>query len=665
MQKTQDMQNDTEINISLSDKSAFPPRSNSELNKQVTRSNMTSNLDLKNGGAQKSEAVANSKDDQANRLLKVRYHICKLINRTIREIQTQQALDFGNNYGYLMARGQTLIQLGCRSIDLAYQINHNFEAVLQSKKYKFGRFVIEELLKRPVRASSYGQPWAPELYTENTYKVFRERRRFIRLRADLQELMNKQTGFEFIKTPQLKSIVEDLKDCVNRIIKLNTLQIHLFWEIYKSRKMLLGRLVFDWGLKCWALPFAKPWAPDNIKDIEIQLSKILDGFQTDCRQVSSTQLRPPIKPPLPTVVQFTPEKTNNPYYTMLTGPLKEQGLPFIYCNSREKLLQMVAEQPEQCWIVHFHQLEGYYHGADAVETSAKAADLLSFIKQLKQLGVKIIWTNHNPLPHDRKFAELDRSFTLELCKLLDHSVVLGNYAKKAFCHDFAEGITREKVTVIPHPNFRNYYGEPASREEARAKLNISKQALVFGMLGELKPYKGLENLIAAAKQIGTSTAERPVEFLIIGRCKDPAYLESLISSCPANVRIINSFVANPEIPSYLAAFDFSVFCFRDIWASSSVILSLSYNVPVIAPRMGCLPEYVSDTNNGFLYDQHDPSGLQNTLSLAASGYLSDHLAHMTKIFGRELQVEFMAEKMLETYRFTAQPDLATSVQAPA
>jgi glycosyltransferase involved in cell wall biosynthesis len=64
--------------------------------------------------------------------------------------------------------------------------------------------------------------------------------------------------------------------------------------------------------------------------------------------------------------------------------------------------------------------------------------------------------------------------------------------------------------------------------------------------------------------------------------------------------------------AFLGAADFVVLPYREVHMSGSCVLAISYGRPVIAPRMGLIPEYLPE-GGGILYEPGDPSGLQRAL----------------------------------------------------
>jgi glycosyltransferase involved in cell wall biosynthesis len=215
-----------------------------------------------------------------------------------------------------------------------------------------------------------------------------------------------------------------------------------------------------------------------------------------------------------------------------------------------------------------------------------------------------------------------------------------------------------RIRVIPHPSFEDVYGPAPARDEARRQLGIPQGVFVFGHLGELKPYKGAETILAAYEQV---LAAAPDTMLIVaGRPSDAAYAESLgaLAAKTGKVRLEARLLEDAEIPVWLAAFDFSVFAFRDIWVSSSVLLSQSYGVPVVAPELGGLPEYVTEEDTGFLYPPDGASALAETMLRARRTPYLEHMRYMCGVHSRKRSVELVATAYEHYYAMVegADPD---------
>jgi beta-1,4-mannosyltransferase len=65
---------------------------------------------------------------------------------------------------------------------------------------------------------------------------------------------------------------------------------------------------------------------------------------------------------------------------------------------------------------------------------------------------------------------------------------------------------------------------------------------------------------------------------------------------------------------FLRAADAVVLPYRDVLTSGSAILAMTFGLPVVAPRIGCLPEALDGCS--ILYDPDRPPGLRAALDEA-------------------------------------------------
>jgi len=354
----------------------------------------------------------------------------------------------------------------------------------------------------------------------------------------------------------------------------------------------------------------------------------------------------------PILIQFTPENPRNPYYKIFPEQLRSQGLEVRYIDKQDPLIAFIDGNLNRRIIVHFHQLEPFYHSSDGseLETSKKAEELGAFLKLLKSKKVGLVHTAHNPLPHDRQFEYIDRKLQKNLFPLFDRIVVLGQAASKSL----GEFVDPSRIEIVEHPTLKDYYGSSFSRKEARESLGFSADSMILGSLGHIKPYKGLESAIKAANQLRKEGNDR-LELVIVGQCSDKDYLKTLQSQAGQGITIIDSFVGNSEIPRYLALFNASLFSFRDIWASSSVVLSLSYKVPVIVPRMGCLEDYVDEDNTGYFYNPKDFQSLVSAIRTFLDCPYPEHLEYMCNRFNSRFSKEEIGKRAGQVYQSIFQP----------
>jgi glycosyltransferase involved in cell wall biosynthesis len=158
------------------------------------------------------------------------------------------------------------------------------------------------------------------------------------------------------------------------------------------------------------------------------------------------------------------------------------------------------------------------------------------------------------------------------------------------------GVPRERVSVLPNP-------APDPAEAVAATLG-QRPALVFA--GRLTDAK---NLDLALRALGAVPEAR---LTIVGDGPDRARLERVAAELGANAEFVG---ARPrgEVLGLMAAADAVVL--SSAWENfpHGVVEALAMGTPVVATRVGGVPEVVRDGENGLLVDPGDVAELGGAL----------------------------------------------------
>ncbi|MCC7353693.1 MAG: glycosyltransferase family 4 protein [Anaerolineae bacterium] len=243
----------------------------------------------------------------------------------------------------------------------------------------------------------------------------------------------------------------------------------------------------------------------------------------------------------------------------------------------------------------------------------RATRLLAFLGALENFqkgGGRLVYTVHNLASHDGSETGADMRATRWL---LRHADALHTHDEET-----AEAVAQVRrhwqgVVVIPHANYVAFYPNQISREAARRELGLDAKAFVYAFLGQVRPYKGLEELLPAF-------AGLPGENLVLLIAGEPAHgYERTITalSCQdPRVRFYSGFVPPERVQVYLNAADLCVLPYRRITTSGAALLALSFGLPVLAPATGGFPALVGP-EQGVLYDPAKPEALTRALAGAA------------------------------------------------
>jgi glycosyltransferase involved in cell wall biosynthesis len=215
---------------------------------------------------------------------------------------------------------------------------------------------------------------------------------------------------------------------------------------------------------------------------------------------------------------------------------------------------------------------------------------LVFVAQVAvaERRVRVVWTAHNLVNHEGRYERLDRWVTGQVIRRADAVQVWDDRTREELCQRF--DVDGEKVVPIPHGNYCDRY-EAGDRESARETLDLPADERVYLTFGVIRPYKGIPNLVRMFEGIDGL-------LLVAG---NPKYDElerelEIIAADRDDVRLDLGYVPDDAVATYFAAADVTVFPYRDIYNSGSVVLAMSLGRPVIAPAEGSIPSILPPGN---------------------------------------------------------------------
>lgn len=256
----------------------------------------------------------------------------------------------------------------------------------------------------------------------------------------------------------------------------------------------------------------------------------------------------------------------------------------------------------------------------------------------KLRGKKIVLTAHNvnQAKRDLRDSMLNR-LTLKLqYRLADHIFVHTTKMKAELNEEF--GVQSHAVTVIRHPINNAFPDTELTIAEAKSRLGFKggEKAILF--FGRIKPYKGLECLIAAFRRLVTD--DTSYRLIIAGEPKKGSenYLQEIQSAIREEVKLGRivprlQFIPDEEAELYLKAADLLVLPYRDIFQSGVLFLAYAFGLPVVASDVGSFREEIIEGRTGFISQSCEPDDLAVTIKTYFHSDLYRNLASRR----RELQ----------------------------
>lgn len=188
----------------------------------------------------------------------------------------------------------------------------------------------------------------------------------------------------------------------------------------------------------------------------------------------------------------------------------------------------------------------------------------------------------------------------------------------------------------------DFYEKEVAREKIyQINHNVNKNNFLIGTIAELHPIKGLDILIESAKEISKN---ENVQFVIIGEGQIRQELEEKIqSSNLENKFILLGFLDGAA--KHLRAFDLFVLPSRSEALALVVLEAGLAGVPVIASKVGGIPEVISDKKYGRLFTSEKSSELTKEISEAIDS--SEETKNSGLNLNQRVKEEFSYKKMLE------------------
>lgn len=332
----------------------------------------------------------------------------------------------------------------------------------------------------------------------------------------------------------------------------------------------------------------------------------------------------------------------NPYVELFRRAL--DGIPGARAESiRDLTPGWVWRHRRGVDVIHLHWVELQIASPSRWRALKKFARLAAAVLLSRLEGITFVYTVHNLAHHEGRNARLNQWANRLVFGLADavHVHDEGVAAQLASLYGRRRG-----VYVVPHGNYIGAYPVSDAREEARLRLGLLPHHKVFLFLGQIRPYKGVEELIAAFRQL----QGEDYVLLIAGNPQDAGYAARIGAAAQGDsrIRLRLGYVPDEELHRYLLAADADVLPYREVTTSGAALLAFSFGLPVVAPSIGCFPGLV-EGNRGILYAPDDPHGLVDALARAAA--LDREAARRaTLAYAESLGWERLARLHLDAYR---------------
>ncbi len=291
----------------------------------------------------------------------------------------------------------------------------------------------------------------------------------------------------------------------------------------------------------------------------------------------------------PILLAYHPVARTNPFQALLYGAAWESGvapLPMARLDELDAVAGLATLGVQV--VLHLHWTNTVLAGVPADGAAAAIAEFLARLDRFRETGGKLVWTVHNVLPHDSVREDDEASLQQAVLDRADAVHILAADTAAAVAGLFA--LPTERTFHVPHPSYLGAYDTAISREEARFQLDLEVDDTVYALLGAIKPYKGLDELLIAFDELYAEDSRR--RLVVAGSPDHDAVANAFVRRAERHPGILvrATRVPSSEMPVYLRAADAVVLPYRRTLNSGVLLLAYTFGLPVVAPNVPGIAE---------------------------------------------------------------------------
>jgi glycosyltransferase involved in cell wall biosynthesis len=213
------------------------------------------------------------------------------------------------------------------------------------------------------------------------------------------------------------------------------------------------------------------------------------------------------------------------------------------------------------------------------------------------------------------------------------------------------GVSPSKIITVSNGiDCANFFVEP--NLEMKNKLGIKADAPVVGICAGLRFEKNHETFLLAAKEVLREKGD--THFLIVGDGDRKRELKALAINLGIAEHCIFTGFIKKEISELLSIFDIGILCSKLEAMPLTLLEYMASSKPIVATRVGGVPEVVREGVNGFLVPSEDYRALADkiTLLLSNKGLSKKMGQEGLSIVKHQFSESIMARKIEDLYTQT-------------
>ena len=266
------------------------------------------------------------------------------------------------------------------------------------------------------------------------------------------------------------------------------------------------------------------------------------------------------------------------------------------------------------------------------------ANVYEFI--IYMLKRKMILTVHDPFPHtglDTRIVRLRRKVAF---RFVPHFIILNKAQREKFLSFYrlpSSAVIDSRLSCYTYLNMVE-----------QDMTTVPEQKYIL-FAGKISKYKGVEYLLEAMKKVHDTFPD--IKLVVAGGGKYHFDISEYAALPYIDIR--NRFIPDEELVALMNKTQFMVCPYTDATQSGVIMSSFTFGTPVIATRVGGLPEMLGNGKYGMLVKEKDTDALYQGICslLSDEEQLADYRKEIAKDYTSDgyLSWKTIAEELRESY----------------
>ena len=266
------------------------------------------------------------------------------------------------------------------------------------------------------------------------------------------------------------------------------------------------------------------------------------------------------------------------------------------------------------------------------------ANVYEFI--IYMLKRKIILTVHDPFPHTGLDTHIVRLRRKVAFRCVPHFIILNKAQREkflSFYHLPSSAVIDSRLSCYTYLNMVE-----------QDMTTVPEQKYIL-FAGKISKYKGVEYLLEAMKKVHDTFPD--IKLVVAGGGKYHFDISEYAALPYIDIR--NRFIPDEELVALMNKTQFMVCPYTDATQSGVIMSSFTFGTPVIATRVGGLPEMLGNGKYGMLVKEKDTDALYLGICslLSDEEQLADYRKEIAKDYTSDgyLSWKTIAEELRESY----------------